>query len=130
MWDRQVRHVDFSHPFDPAARAALLGAFADAGVEAADGGVYLGLDGPRYESPAEIEMMRGLGAELVGMTASSEAICLREAGVPYACVAIVTNMAAGMTESALDHGEVVDVMRTHGEAVVGALLRAARLLAG
>jgi 5'-methylthioadenosine phosphorylase len=129
MWDREVRHVDFGGAFETRLREALLAGCATAGLAAQPEGVYAGLDGPRYETPAEIEMIRRLGGDLVGMTASSEAICLREAGVPYACLAVVTNYAAGLTSASLDHGEVADVMGSVGDAVVNALLAAARLLA-
>ena len=116
LHDRAVRHVDFSAPFP--ARAALL----QSGVR--DGGVYLGLNGPRYETPAEIRTFAGLGADLVGMTASTEAIAFREAGVPYGLLAIVTNLAAGLEDVELDHTEVVDVMGRVGERVVSILREA------
>lgn len=121
LHDRAVVHTDFSDPFP--ARAALL----QHGVE--DGGVYMGLNGPRYETPAEIETFRGLGADLVGMTATTEAIAFREAGVPYGLLAIVTNLAAGLSDAPLDHEEVVVEMRRSGERAVEILLEAAARLA-
>ena len=117
MHDRQVRHVDFSTPFP--ARVSLL----QAGV--VDDGVYMGLNGPRYETPQEIETFRGLGADLVGMTATTEAIAFREIGVPYGLLAIVTNLAAGLSDAPLDHEEVVVEMRRSGERAVDILLEAA-----
>ena len=118
---RTVLHTDFSEPFP--ARKALL----QDGV--IDGGVYLGLNGPRYETPQEIVTFRGLGADLVGMTASTEAIAFREAGVPYGLLAIVTNLAAGISETPLDHEEVVVEMKRSGERAVEILLEAAVRLA-
>lgn len=125
LFDDTVVHTDFSVPFPaaPALREALTG------MEFQPEAVYLGGDGPRYETPAEIRMMQRLGADVVGMTASSEAIVMREAGVPYGCLAVVTNLAAGLTKSELHHGEVTDVMRAKGAEVLDALLRAATLLA-
>lgn len=117
LHDRKVVHTDFSEPL-PARGALLL-----KGV--VDDGVYLGLNGPRYETPAEIETFRGLGADLVGMTASTEAIAFREAGVPYGLLAIVTNLAAGLSDTPLDHEEVVTEMKRSGERAVAILLEAA-----
>lgn len=121
LYDREVVHRDFSDPFP--ARGALL----QEGV--IDGGVYMGLNGPRYETPAEIETFRGLGADLVGMTASTEAIAFREAEVPYGLLAIVTNLAAGLSDAPLDHEEVVVEMKRSGERAVSILLEAALRLA-
>lgn len=121
LHERTVTHVDFSEPFS--ARAALL----QEGV--VDGGVYLGLNGPRYETPAEIVTFRGLGADLVGMTASTEAIAFREAGVPYGLLSIVTNLAAGLSDVPLDHEEVVVEMKRTGARAVEILLEAAVRLA-
>ena len=121
LFDRTVGHTDFSEPFP--ARAALL----QEGV--VDGGVYMGLNGPRYETPQEIRTFRELGADLVGMTASTEAIAFREAGVSYGLLAIVTNLAAGISETPLDHEEVVVEMRRSGERAVEILLEAAVRLA-
>lgn len=126
MWDRVVRHVDFSNPM--AARTHLLAAAKTLEISVVDGGVYAGLDGPRYETFAEVEWVRRTGGELVGMTASTEAEVMVEAGVPYACMAVVTNLAAGMTEATLDHSEVVDVMQVQGEAVVKILRHALTLV--
>lgn len=120
MHERQVVHTDFSTPFP--ARDALL--FAG-GERVQDGGVYLGLNGPRYETPAEIETFGKLGADLVGMTASTEAIAFREAGIDYGLLAIVTNLAAGLSDAILDHQEVVDEMVRTGESAVKILLDAA-----
>jgi 5'-methylthioadenosine phosphorylase len=119
LWDRDVRHTDFSDPF-PAARDL---------AEASDGAqaeaVYVGCDGPRYESPAEVRMLARLGGDVVGMTAATEAVLLREAGVPYGCLAVVTNFGAGLSSGQLAHNDVVDVMSRHGDHVAQTLLRAA-----
>jgi 5'-methylthioadenosine phosphorylase len=85
-------------------------------------GVYAGLNGPRYETPAEIQLYKKWGIDLVGMTGSSEAVVMREAGVEYSCLAIVTNLAAGLTENMLSHEEVVDEMERSGEIAVTMIL--------
>jgi purine-nucleoside phosphorylase len=70
-------------------------------------GVYAALPGPHYETPAEIRMLRGLGADLVGMSTALEAIAARAAGCEVLAVSLVTNLAAGITGEPLDHAEVL-----------------------
>jgi purine-nucleoside phosphorylase len=70
-------------------------------------GVYAGLPGPHYETPAEIRMLRTLGADLVGMSTVHETIAARAAGAEVLAVSLVTNLAAGMTGQPLSHDEVL-----------------------
>jgi purine-nucleoside phosphorylase len=70
-------------------------------------GVYAQLPGPHYETPAEIHMLRTLGADLVGMSTALEAIAAREAGLQVLGISLVTNLAAGMTGEPLNHQEVL-----------------------
>lgn len=74
-------------------------------------GVYAALPGPHYETPAEIRMLRGMGADLVGMSTALEAIAARAAGLEVLGISLVTNMAAGITGAPLDHTEVLDAGR-------------------
>ncbi len=118
LFEDRVVHTDFGEPFAPLARQALLRGAGQSGAKARDGGVYVCGNGPRYETPFEIDLYRKAGADVVGMTAATEAIVMREAGVPYACLCIVTNLAAGMEAEALDHEDVVREMnRAGGQAV-------------
>ena len=70
-------------------------------------GVYACLPGPHYETPAEIRMLRTLGADLVGMSTVHEAIAARAVGAEVLAVSLVTNAAAGMTGQPLNHEEVL-----------------------
>jgi purine-nucleoside phosphorylase len=69
--------------------------------------VYAQVPGPHYETPAEIAMLRVLGADLVGMSTAVEAIAARAAGLEVLGVSLVTNAAAGLTGAPLDHAEVL-----------------------
>ena len=86
-------------------------------------GVYAGLPGPHYETPAEIRMLRTLGADLVGMSTVHETIAARAAGAAVLGLSLVTNLAAGMTGEPLSHDEVLAAGRSSATAM-GALLAA------
>ncbi|GAA4540511.1 purine-nucleoside phosphorylase [Pseudonocardia xishanensis] len=85
-------------------------------------GVYAGLPGPHFETPAEIRMLRGLGADLVGMSTVLEAIAARAAGAEVFGLSLVTNLAAGMTGEPLNHEEVLEAGRAAATRM-GELLR-------
>ena len=95
--------VDLTDLYSPRLRA--LARELDPSLEE---GVYAQLPGPHYETPAEIRMLRTLGADLVGMSTVLEAIAAREAGVEVLGLSLVTNLAAGMTGEPLDHVEVLE----------------------
>ena len=84
-------------------------------------GVYAALPGPHFETPAEVRMLRGLGADLVGMSTALEAVAARAEGLEVLGVSLVTNLAAGMTGQPLDHAEVLEAGAASA-ARVGALL--------
>lgn len=74
-------------------------------------GVYAGLPGPHFETPAEIRMLRTMGADLVGMSTVLEAIAARAEGVEVFGLSLVTNLAAGVTGEPLNHEEVLEAGR-------------------
>jgi purine-nucleoside phosphorylase len=101
-----IRFPDMGAPYD-ARLGELLDACAARLGPALPSGVYAGLAGPSYETPAEIRMLRTLGADLVGMSTVLEVIAARHAGMRVAALALVTNLAAGLAPAPIDHGEVL-----------------------
>jgi purine-nucleoside phosphorylase len=85
-------------------------------------GVYAGLVGPHFETPAEIRMLRTMGADLVGMSTVLEAIAARAAGMEVFGLSLVTNLAAGVTGEPLNHEEVLEAGRA-AAGRMGGLLR-------
>ncbi len=70
-------------------------------------GVYAALGGPHYETPAEVAMLRSIGADLVGMSTALEAIAAHHLGASVLGISLVTNLAAGVSPTPLDHEEVL-----------------------
>jgi purine-nucleoside phosphorylase len=97
-----AQFVDMVNAYGPRLRALAR----DADPSLAEG-VYAGLPGPHYETPAEIRMLRTMGADLVGMSTVHETIAARAAGAEVLGVSLVTNMAAGITGEPLSHVEVL-----------------------
>lgn len=93
-----VEHVDMSVPFHPGLREILLEKAGDFAIKVRDGGVYVAVDGPRLETPAEIKLFRQWGADVVGMTASPECMLARELELDFAAAAFSVNWAAGKEE--------------------------------
>lgn len=104
------RFPDMTHTYDPALAAAALAAAQSLGVRLHEG-VYAGLLGPSYETPAEIRMLRTLGADAVGMSTVPEAIALRHMRVPVTGISCITNLAAGISPHELSHAEVEEAAR-------------------
>ena len=111
------RFFDMSETYDPHLREIAEKACWKAGVTVRKG-VYLALSGPSYETPAEIRMLRTLGADAVGMSTVPEAIAARHMGIRVLGISCITNMAAGVIKKPLDHREVLEV----GEKVAAALI--------
>jgi purine-nucleoside phosphorylase len=101
------RFPDLSDAWDPRLGAILDEVAAEAGAPLRTG-VYACMPGPSYETPAEVRMLRALGADLVGMSTVPEVIAARHMGVPVVGVSVVTNLAAGLGRKALSHAEVAE----------------------
>jgi purine-nucleoside phosphorylase len=100
------RFPDLVDVWSPPLRALMRRAAADASVPVEEG-VYVGLTGPSYETPAEVRMLRGWGADAVGMSTVLEAVLARWAGIEVVGVSLVTNPGAGVTGLPLSHEEVL-----------------------
>lgn len=117
-----TRFPDMSEAYTPELRTLAEQAAMKSGV-ALDHGVYLGLLGPTYETPAEVRMVRILGGDAVGMSTVLEVIAAHHIGLRVLGISCITNMAAGMLPQKLDHREVMETAaRVSGQ--FAALLRA------
>lgn len=112
--------IDMSEVYDAAWRGDFLDASREMGM-ILNQGVYAGLRGPQYETPAEIRMLRTLGADAVGMSTVLEAIQARELGLRIAGFSCITNWAAGM-QKFLNHCEVLETGKAAGH-VMASLLK-------
>ncbi len=86
-----------------------------------DEGVYAQFRGPHYETPAEVQMAKYIGGDIVGMSTALEAIAAREAGMEVLGFSLITNLAAGIQKTPLSHGEVIEAGKA-AEPVISALL--------
>ena len=107
------RFPDMSSVYDPALRRIAKAAARQLRIPLKEG-VYVGLHGPSYETPAEIRTLRRLGADAVGMSTVPEAIALRHAGVRVLGISTITNMAAGILKKPLNHAEVLETTQRIG----------------
>jgi purine-nucleoside phosphorylase len=124
------RFPDMTAAYDPELRALLHAVARDAGVPLREG-VYAALLGPSYETPAEVRMVRALGAQAVGMSTVHEVIALRHMGTRVGALSCITNLAAGISPHPLDHAEVEATARSRRavllQLLTGWVARAARM---
>ncbi len=104
----EVRFPDMSAPWTPRLQSLLEDSAREVGVTL-QRGVYAGLLGPTYETPAEVRMLERMGADAVGMSTVPEVIVAAALGMQVAGISCITNHAAGITAAPLDHSEVVEV---------------------
>lgn len=110
----EERFPDLTEAYDPSLRRLARATAERLGIALAEG-VYAGLLGPSYETPAEIRMLERLGADAVGMSTVLEVIAARARGLACLGFSTVTNLAAGLGGKALSHAEVLEVGRAAGE---------------
>jgi 5'-methylthioadenosine phosphorylase len=108
-----VVHTDVTEPYCPEMRACIS-YVPTKGIRLHKKGTYVCAQGPRFETAAEIRMFAALGGDVVGMTGVPECVLARELGMCYACLAVVTNYAAGIGNMPLSHEEVVGQMKKVG----------------
>jgi 5'-methylthioinosine phosphorylase len=96
-----VTHIDFTEPYDARLRALLTDSANALGIPVWARGVYAATQGPRLETPAEVRRLRRDGCDMVGMTGMPEAALARELNLPYACIALSVNWAAGLSNDVI-----------------------------
>ena len=109
-----LRFPDMSEPYDSTLADLARRVASEQGLSLRDG-VYAGLLGPAYETPAEVRMLERLGADAVGMSTVPEVIVARARGMKVLGISCITNMACGLTTAPLSHEEVLESTRLVGE---------------
>jgi len=125
--DGAAGFIDMGAAYDARLADLVRAAARETGVSLKEG-VYAGVLGPSYETPAEIRMLRALGPDAVGMSTVLEVIALRHAGVRVAAISCITNLAAGISPVPLDHYEVQEIARKTAAPFVALLSRATALV--
>jgi 5'-methylthioadenosine phosphorylase len=97
-----LRSASMTEPFCPEMRQAVLAAASTADIHIHPQATYICFQGPRYETAGEIRLFQHWGMDVVGMTNATEAALCRELGICYATIALVTNMAAGISQEGPD----------------------------
>ena len=112
--------IDMTHVYDAEAMLEFHALAHERGMQLHEG-VYAGLRGPQYETPAEIRMLRAMGADAVGMSTVLEAIQARALGMKVTAFSCLTNWAAGMSPETLDHAEVLETGTAAAAGMMGLL---------
>ena len=115
-----ARFVDMVDAYDPALRALARRAAAAAGVTLHEGS-YAWVLGPQFETPAEIRMLRALGADAVGMSTVPETILARWLGLRVLAISLITNLAAGLSDQRLSHAHTLAQAEAAGAAACALL---------
>jgi purine-nucleoside phosphorylase len=116
------RFPDMTEVYDPSYIVLAQDVAREMEISLAEG-VYLGLRGPSYETPAEVKMLRKLGADALGMSTVPEAIVARHMGMRVLGVSCITNVAAGMSGSSISHQEVMEVGARAGRQLAELIVR-------
>jgi len=124
------RFPDMTAAYDPRLRELTLRIAGELGIPLTEG-VYAGLAGPSYETPAEVRMLQKLGGDVAGMSTVLEVIAAHHMGVRCLCISMVSNVAAGLSETPVRHEEVLAAGQAAAaklRELLGAVLRAPELL--
>jgi len=113
FFDDEARHTDVTNPYSESLNRELLVSARGLGLKVRPGLTYACVEGPRYETAAEVRMFRTLGADVVGMTGVPEVVLAREMMMDYASIAMATNWAAGI-QGRVSHEEIKEVMGKEG----------------
>jgi len=105
-----LTHTEMGDPYDAVLRALITDSAAAVGQPITAGGTYCATNGPRFETKAEIAMMRRAGADLVGMTGCPEVVLANELGLPYASIGVIVNMAAGVSDQEFTVAEIMETL--------------------
>lgn len=108
----EVRHVDFTQPYNKDLRAQINKAAISQGIDLVDGGTYGCTNGPRFESAAEIQKMKADGCDMIGMTGMPEAALARELELDYASIALVVNWCAGIDDADISMAQINSILDT------------------
>jgi 5'-methylthioinosine phosphorylase len=125
FFDSVVRHTDMTNPYSSEMNRTIEKAAERLEIRITPGLVYVCVEGPRFETAAEIRMFRRLGGDVVGMTGVPEVVLANELGMEYSMILVVTNRAAGL-QGKVKHEEVVRQMKKNGPRVRDLMLSAAQ----
>lgn len=118
------RFPDLAKLYDRELRGKLRRHLAMGGPISCHEGVYLGLLGPSFETPAEVQLFASWGLNAVGMSTVWEAIALAHSGARVGGVSLISNLGSGLSDVTLDHGTILETCRASAAHIVGGILRA------
>ncbi len=121
LTNKKVVHIDVTYPFCAQGRKAALEVLTERGLNVVPKATYVAMEGPRLETAAEIKALRILGGDIVGMTAVPEAFLARELEICYTLITVITNMAAGISQSKLTTEEVIKVSSSMKQKIIDAI---------
>ena len=129
FFDEGACHIPFADPYCPVGRATAIGATTRLGVRPVDGGAMVVVEGPRFSTRAESRWFAAQGWSLVNMTGHPEAVLAREMALCYTCIALVTDLDAGIGEgSGVTQDEVFELFAQHVDMLRDIVLSAAAAL--
>jgi purine-nucleoside phosphorylase len=121
------RFPDMSEAYDRTLLEKVYSALRQDGIEL-HRGVYAGVSGPSYETPAEIRYLRAIGADAVGMSTVPEVIVANHGGMKVVGLSCITNMAAGILDQKLDHAEVVEIAERTRPTIMRAIRQTIKII--